>query len=256
MNSKKIFTYALIILTGMMVAALAAYYLLTSFGYTTQQPQQAELPPVTSVLVGGMIQTISSGTDPIMFTVLTATGETKIVAVPQDRSQCPAAADMVDIQKVAVGDELAARGEVAEDGSIVPCHDATHYLKVIKMAPVQTTASSTAPVATTTDNARIAHPATSTAPVGKLKAANFTGKLDKVDTGCFSDGECFAVIDGKHVTTLRGWSQAEVGSVQGVPSFGDLEQVIGKTVEVYAQDLSDGTYTLYGSAGFYIKVLP
>lgn len=98
--------------------------------------------------------------------------------------------------------------------------------------------------------------ATTTVPsLGKLKADTFTGTLTKVDTGCFSDGECYVEVDGKKITALIGFSRAEVGSVIGVPGFGDLEGYIGKKVEVYAQDNSDGTYTLYGSAGFYIKVL-
>lgn len=109
---------------------------------------------------------------------------------------------------------------------------------------------------TSADTNRIANPdKTNTPPkqVGKLKADTFTGTLQKVDSGCFSDGECYVEVDGKHVTALMGWSQSEVGSVVGVEGFGDLEKYIGKQVEVYAQDNSDGTYTLYGSAGFYIK---
>lgn len=106
------------------------------------------------------------------------------------------------------------------------------------------------------ENGRVANPngtTPSTAPTGKLKADTFTGTLQKVDTGCFSDGECYVEVDGKHVTALMGWSRTEVGGVLGVDGFGDLEKYIGKQVEVYAQDNSDGTYTLYGSAGFYIK---
>ncbi len=91
---------------------------------------------------------------------------------------------------------------------------------------------------------------------GKLKADVFTGKLEKVDTGCFADGECYIVVDGKHVTALTGMriNPQPVGSVQGVEGFGDLESHIGSTVEVYAQVNPDNTYTLYGSEGFYIKV--
>ena len=89
---------------------------------------------------------------------------------------------------------------------------------------------------------------------GKLKAANFSGELEEVNTGCFADAECYVVVDGKHVTTTIGWSQATVGTIQGVPSFGDLESHIGSEVEVYAQDKGDGTYTLYGSEGFYVKL--
>lgn len=92
-------------------------------------------------------------------------------------------------------------------------------------------------------------------PIEKLKVANFTGTLNKVDTGCFADGECYVLVDGKHVTALMGWSRETVGSVIGVGGFGDLESHIGRKVEVYAQDKGDGTYTLYGNSGFYIKLV-
>jgi hypothetical protein len=89
----------------------------------------------------------------------------------------------------------------------------------------------------------------------KLKADTFVGKLEEVNTGCFADGECYVVVDGKHVTTIMGWSQETVGTIQGVEGFGDLENHIGEDVEVYAQDTGDGKYTLYGSEGFYVKLL-
>lgn len=90
---------------------------------------------------------------------------------------------------------------------------------------------------------------------GKLKVANFSGKLEEVNTSCFADGECYVVVAGKHVTTLMGWSRDTVGSIQGAESIGDLEGMIGQEVEVYAQDKGDGTYTLYGHSGFFIKLV-
>ncbi len=90
---------------------------------------------------------------------------------------------------------------------------------------------------------------------GKLKADVFSGILETVDTGCFADGECFITVDGKHVTAIMGWSQEVVGTIQGVAGFGDLAEHIGEPVEVYAQVQDDGTYTLYGSEGFHIKLL-
>lgn len=105
------------------------------------------------------------------------------------------------------------------------------------------------------ENRRIVTPSTSEQrPVGKIKADVFSGKLEEVNTGCFADGECYVLVDKKHVTVQIGWSQEIVGSVIGVDSFGDLEKYLGKDVEVYAHDKSDGTYTLYGSEGFYIKL--
>ncbi len=89
---------------------------------------------------------------------------------------------------------------------------------------------------------------------GKLKAETFSGTLEEVNTGCFADAECYVVVDGKHVTVLMGWSRDTVGSVLGLEGIGDLEAHIGEEVEVYAQDKSDGTYTLYGSEGFYVKL--
>lgn len=89
---------------------------------------------------------------------------------------------------------------------------------------------------------------------GKLKVANFSGKLSEVNTGCFADGECYVVIDGKHITTTLGWRQEILGTIQGVESLGDMENYIGRDFEVYVQDKGDGTYTLYGSEGFYIKL--
>lgn len=109
---------------------------------------------------------------------------------------------------------------------------------------------------TETENGRLMAPPTATEeqPIGKLKVGNFSGKLEKVDVGCFADGECYVEVDGKHVTAIMGWSQETVGTVQGVEGFGDLESHIGEEVEVYAQDKGDGTYTLYGNSGFYIKL--
>lgn len=108
----------------------------------------------------------------------------------------------------------------------------------------------------TQDTGRVAAPTDTEQPEvdGKLKVSNFSGTLEEVNIGCFVDGECFVVVEGKHITTTMGWSRETVGSVQGVESFGDLEKHIGEEVEVYAQDKGDGTYTLYGSEGFYVKL--
>lgn len=102
---------------------------------------------------------------------------------------------------------------------------------------------------------RISEPIPPAVPLGKLKVGNFIGKLEKVDVGCFADGECYVEVDGKHITAIMGWSQETVGTTQGVEGFGDLERHIGEYVEVYAQDKGDGSYTLYGNEGFYIKLI-
>jgi hypothetical protein len=91
--------------------------------------------------------------------------------------------------------------------------------------------------------------------ISKLKVATFAGKLDEVNTGCFADGECYVVVGGKKVTVLMGWSREVVGAIIGAGSIGDLEYFLDEQVEVYAQELSNGDFTLYDNDSFYIKVL-
>lgn len=83
----------------------------------------------------------------------------------------------------------------------------------------------------------------------------FSGKLESVNTGCFSDGECFVVVGGKHVTAVWGWVNETVGSVKGVEGFGDFEQHIGANVDVYANKLADGSYTLYGNTEYSLSLV-
>ncbi|MFM2340084.1 MAG: hypothetical protein RLZZ360_720 [Candidatus Parcubacteria bacterium] len=108
-------------------------------------------------------------------------------------------------------------------------------------------------VATSSESAATPKPPVSTTP----KPQNtFSGTLTEVNTGCFADGECFAVVGGKHVTLVIGRKQEVSGSVVGAPSIGDLESYIGETATVYAKALPDGTFTLYGNTSYYLAVTP
>ena len=82
----------------------------------------------------------------------------------------------------------------------------------------------------------------------------FSGKLESINTGCFSDGECFAMVGGKHVSAIWGWVSETVGEVKGVESFGDLEKHVGQSIDVYANKLADGSYTLYGNTEYFISL--
>ncbi len=117
----------------------------------------------------------------------------------------------------------------------------------IVSAPTQTTEEPN-PIDSSSEN--------STPDIPSDPVENFSGLLTEVNTGCFADGECYVVVAGKHVTTLLGRRQEVVGSVLGVEGFGDLEQYINSEVEVRALKLADGTFTLYGDSGYYIKVIP
>lgn len=88
-----------------------------------------------------------------------------------------------------------------------------------------------------------------------MTAEKFSGILQEVNVGCFVDGECYVVVDGKHVTAIMGWNSEITGTIIGVDGFGDLENYIDERVEVYAQNKNDGFYSLYGSQEFYIKLV-
>lgn len=111
-----------------------------------------------------------------------------------------------------------------------------------------TTSEATKPSSSTSTSTHL----TSTTTV--LMKPTFSGQLEQVNTGCFSDGECFIVVDGKHVTILRGWSRDTVGTVIGEDGIGGLEAHIGSTVDVYASSTGNNSYTLYGNANYYVKL--
>jgi hypothetical protein len=85
-------------------------------------------------------------------------------------------------------------------------------------------------------------------------APSLSGKLTEVNTGCFSDGECYAVVDGKKVILLIGWYQGKVGKILGADSIGDLGAFIGTDVTVFAGQDVNGNYTLLGNESFYLQV--
>ncbi len=84
----------------------------------------------------------------------------------------------------------------------------------------------------------------------------FSGVLKEVNTGCFADGECYIVVDGKNITVLWGWTNETVGSVRnGEGGIGELEKFVGSKIDVYANRLAADKYTLYGSTGYYVELV-
>lgn len=137
---------------------------------------------------------------------------------------------------------------IKEESEVSSQNVTEHIVQEEGMSP-----QDTARVAMVPRNDRASAPSQQ-APATEDMGTHFSGTLEKVDTGCFSDGECFVVVDGKHVTAVRGWSQEVVGTVQGVDGFGDLAWHIGAQVEVFAYGAGDGVYTLYGNDKLYIRL--
>jgi hypothetical protein len=147
---------------------------------------------------------------------------------------------------------------------------ATLYIKdkinsqIVVDVPVITTATSSESVATSSESVPEETPVVPTNPPGATPkppvtppmgiAPSVTGKLTEVNTGCFSDGECYAIVDGKKVVLLIGWYQGKVGKILGADSIGDLENYIGESATVFAGKDDDGNFTLLGNESFYLQV--
>lgn len=90
-----------------------------------------------------------------------------------------------------------------------------------------------------------------------MASVTFTGILEEVNTGCFADGECFIVVDGSKVTAIEGRKQGPLGKTiindDINAGFGDLYVFLGEEIEVYARQISENEFTLYGSEDYYIK---
>jgi|APDOM4702015159_1054818.scaffolds.fasta_scaffold253567_1 hypothetical protein len=55
------------------------------------------------------------------------------------------------------------------------------------------------------------------------------------------------------IIVIIGWNGSTVGRLIGVEGFADLESRVGQRVEVFARQLDDGRFTLYGDAAYFIK---
>ncbi len=88
-----------------------------------------------------------------------------------------------------------------------------------------------------------------TLPAG---AVSFSGTLEAVSTACYADGICLAIIDGKRLELIVGWSRNTVGEVRFDNHIDGLEKYIGNQVDVVAAQTENG-YTLYGSTEYYIQ---
>lgn len=87
------------------------------------------------------------------------------------------------------------------------------------------------------------------------KGVFFEGIITEYNTGCFADGICSMVIDGKTIITTIGRSQNVVGNITGFPDADASQNVIGSRAKVYAAKTADG-YTLYGDSSYYVHILP
>lgn len=83
----------------------------------------------------------------------------------------------------------------------------------------------------------------------------FLGFLEGMDTGCFAEGACFIMVDGRKVIVEEFANENPAGTIEGIEDFRELFNNIGSFLEVKALRLENGDYTLYGSEDFYVKAI-
>ncbi len=98
-------------------------------------PEAPVVPEPVSLTLVGVITEVNfeqvAFDGPSLVTMLVSgTDESRVVAVPSmGLPQCVAAADIADAYQLAPGDRIEVRGLLIDNGHIVPCAEAGHYLK-------------------------------------------------------------------------------------------------------------------------------
>lgn len=95
--------------------------------------EETEIEEREEVTVSGIVSAINLDSiafdGPALVTLQTEGEQTEIIAIPSMGLQlCPAASAIADVYMLEGGDAISVRGERDEEGRIVPCESAEHYL--------------------------------------------------------------------------------------------------------------------------------
>lgn len=123
---KNIFWVVLVI--GVVVVAYLA------FKPEAVAPVSEEVPENNAVTVEGEVTAVNteqvSFDGPALVTVATENGEATVAVPSMGINLCAAKDAIADVFELSAGDRVTVRGSMDEEGRIVPCEDASHYLRV------------------------------------------------------------------------------------------------------------------------------
>jgi hypothetical protein len=124
-------TQHIVIVLLILLALTAGVYALTAYN----RPGEATVGE--TVRAKGAVQAVDlekvAFDGPMVITIRLENGTSQTIAVPSMGLPLCAAYqnnNIADVYKLEVGQEVEVRGVTAEDGSIVPCESADHYLRV------------------------------------------------------------------------------------------------------------------------------
>jgi hypothetical protein len=155
---KNIFTIIILVIIAGFI-----YVFAMDKGMVADQPNNQATTTATSTMTGGVTGTTNAGSDtngapaqggvvelnvsgtiakvdssqtladgPYVITVNIEGGKQVYINVPSmGINLCAAKASMADVSTLKAGDKIEARGQIAADGSIVPCEYSSHYLRVV-----------------------------------------------------------------------------------------------------------------------------
>lgn len=126
-------TKILIYIVIAIVIIVGGFYLVNSYIYTEKQ---ADFTPGETVVKEGKIISVNlegvALDGPFLINIQGDKGELSTIAVPSfGLPLCEAYKNknIADVNLLKNGDSVTVRGEIIEDGSIVPCESSDHYLR-------------------------------------------------------------------------------------------------------------------------------
>lgn len=128
-----------ILLIVVLLLAAGGYFFYTNVSNTpevvNEELPQAEEETEESGEASGTITSVDTTAamvdGPVLVTIKTSAGASRIIAVPSmGFNMCVAKETIADPFALKAGTKVSVRGSVTEEGYILPCEDASHYLKV------------------------------------------------------------------------------------------------------------------------------
>ena len=113
------------------VLVVAGYYIYKSLSAAPALVENQN----SSTIVSGTVSNINTEgvavDGPALVSLTTQSGEETIAVPSMGRNLCAAKDTVADVYTLKVGDKVEVRGVKDSEGRIVPCEDASHYMKVV-----------------------------------------------------------------------------------------------------------------------------
>lgn len=125
-----------LLVVGVIVALIAAFFALNNYIYNEKQADEGVNNAVgMNVEFEAVVDTVDlsqiSVDGPALINFMSPVGEMHTIAIPSMGLSLCAAHEQIDtVHKIEVGDAIAVRGALNEEGHIVPCEDTSHYFRI------------------------------------------------------------------------------------------------------------------------------